>query len=624
MKFGRQLSELVDPKFRSYCVAYNMLKSFIHDADSKSMRVMQTIQDVTSAAVPYLPPAPAEQLPSVLFQEALTGELEKINTFSELENETLLTDLRAVVRRIRAVDADSENGARSLDMIRGEIDQIGNEICAFAGFVNINYTAFRKITKKEAKVHRTSSAAWFMANVARAPFMTVDFDRLLTGLSIVYELARSPQIGLACADLLPGPSPHRILSSWVSGEDLWDVKVALSRMMHLELVTQGGSRPSLIDSVLAPVGTGRGSKDGPVLACHKLRAVYLDTPWLEWYKGRVSGQKNRGFQVEIEGESAFISLPSGTRFTTSIHLWEQLLDRNTELVESVSPEYALEIKHLIKAGYTPLVECNFSRYVFKYEDDIFGTIQVWIEEDASFAVYGGKERLEDKNSKFPSHALYISVSNSSAPNELPDWLTEITGMPGVTEVANFSKITHGLFVFADNKIGAGVLAPSWAVQRPGSMRPRPVQPSPVFSSSANDVFSVPPTKEGGRVRSWLNTVKRMVGTQVDEKVQIRNAIIKIEPKSFFACERNLLDWTHTCVVVTGLAALQGGVLGHAVMGVPIMILVWETYLHRTRNFNMLNKEDSEYSDKFGPPLLLISLLALCLNLFLSAISALVM
>ena len=102
------------------------------------------------------------------------------------------------------------------------------------------------------------------------------------------------------------------------------------------------------------------------------------------------------------------------------------------------------------------------------------------------------------------------------------------------------------------------------------------------------------------------------------KIQVRDAIIKIEPKSFFACERNLLDWTHTCVVVTGLAALQGGMIGHIVMVFPIFILLWETYLHRVRNTNMLNKDDGEYSDVIGPPLLLCSLLGLSLNLFLSA------
>ena len=599
MKFGLQLSELIDPKFRPYCVAYNKLKSFIHESDSKSARVIQTIQDVTSAVVPYLPAAPPEHIPSVRFQEALTIELDKVNTFAQLECETLLTDLRTVVRKIRSIDRGSASADAAMDSMRSELDIIAAEICAFAGFVSINYTAFRKITKKEAKVHRTSSAAWFMANVARAPFMTVDFDRILTGLSMVFELLRSPQICLdpPAVSTDQRKSLDRVLSAWISMEDLWEVKIALSRNMSLQLFAQGGSRSVIIDNVLS-AGTKKA-----VLGHNRIRCLYFDTPWLESYKTQIeSGMKNKGFQAEFEGESVSITLPTGNSFSTSISTWEDLWMRNGQ-GKTLDPESVEQIKALKKAGYEPLVECTFSRYVFRYEDATFGTIEVRVEEDAVFSyALGTKDQLEDKNSKFTRHTLYIKTPKS-APKELPEWLTDITGMPGVTEIANFAKRTHGLFVYADNRIGVGVPPPAWAIQKTNTVRLRPVQPSPIVTE-LRDIN--------------MENERSPVAGNESRKIQVRDAIIKIEPKSFFACERNLLDWTHTCVVVTGLAALQGGMIGHIVMVFPIFILLWETYLHRVRNTNMLNKDDGEYSDVIGPPLLLCSLLGLCLNLFLSA------
>jgi hypothetical protein len=95
-------------------------------------------------------------------------------------------------------------------------------------------------------------------------------------------------------------------------------------------------------------------------------------------------------------------------------------------------------------------------------------------------------------------------------------------------------------------------------------------------------------------------------------------MIKVEPKSFFAAERNLLDWTHNCVVVSGIAALHGGFVGIIVSIIPIIVLLWEIVLHRIRNKNMMNKEGTDYEDKFGPPLLMLSLLLLATDIAVSS------
>lgn len=622
MKFGRQLSELVDPKFRTYCVAYNMLKTLIRETDVKTGKMIQTIQDVTSAAVPYLPPAPAEQLPTVLFQEALMDELEKVNRFSELEQETILTDLRSVIRRIYSVDRSSPSFEDALNPIREEVDRIAAEVCAFAGFVNLNYTAFRKITKKESKVHRSSNATWFMANVARAPFMNVDFERLLTAISICYELLRSSQTSL---DTTPmgrvALSSDRVMSAWISGDDLWEVKVALSKIMTLELVIlSGSSRQGILDSVLAT-----SKKPSTILGHRQIKATYYDTPWLESYKAQLSVKDYKGgFQVELDDESATVSLPSGNKFTVASSDWDNLWTKNTKL-ELVDQDALDEVQNLARSGYKPMVTCQYGRYVFYCTDEHFGPIEIRIEENAIFC--HENEKLEDKSSKFTGNALYITVPRNS-PHELPDWLTEITGMPGVTEVPNFSKRLHGLFVYADNRIGAGVPYPSWASRKVVSQiaaSPKLITSRPVsFVDNPTVLEPVLERIESRQPESWMDRVLARVRGENNNRVQkVRDAMIKIEPKSFFAAERNLLDWTHTCVLVSGLAALKGGFFGLMISAIPIIILLWEIVLHRIRNRNMMEKEGTGYEDRFGPPLLFIALVAFGVDVVVSSTLALI-
>jgi SPX domain protein involved in polyphosphate accumulation len=623
MKFGRQLSELVDPKFRTYCVAYNMLKTLIRETDSKTGKTIQTIQDVTSAAVPYLPPAPAEQLPTVLFQDVLMSELDKINRFSDLEQETILNDLRAVVRRIYSVDRSSASFEAAIVPIREEVDRIASEVCSFAGFVNINYTAFRKITKKESKVHRSSNAAWFMANVARAPFMNVDFERLLSAISLCYELIRSSQLAIESTPMARvALSSDRVMAAWVSGDDLWEVKVALSKVMTLELVLPSGfSRQGILENVLS----SSTKKVTAVMGHRELKATYYDTPWLESYKNQLAMKSNTGgMQVEYDEETATVSLPSGNRFSLSVTDWDAVWKTSTKN-DMVDPDALEEVASLVKAGYKPMVSCAYGRYVFYCTDESFGPIEIRIEEKALFATSEG-DALEDNNSKFTGNALYITVPRNS-PKQLPEWLTEITGMPGVTDVPNFSKRLHGLFLFADNKIGAGVPYPSWAVRKPPAASPkvlaagaqsivsfveRPQVVEPVVTSIEEPPPSWP-------IR-WLDKL-RLGDSSISPKGRVRtvrDAIIKIEPKSFFAAERNLLDWTHTCVVVSGVAALKGGFVGLIISVIPIVILLWEIVLHRMRNKNMMEKHGGSYEDMFGPPLLFIALMALAVDILASS------
>jgi len=637
MKFGRQLSELVHPKFRNYCVAYNMLKGYIRDTEAKTGNILQTIQDATSVAVPFLPQAQADQLPEVLFQNALNSELEKVNRFCLLEEEVLLNDIRSVIRDLRLVDRSSDD---SIKPLKSETDRISDELVAFGSFISLNHTAFRKITKKESKIHKTSSASWFMANVARAPFMNVDFDRLITGLSICFHLLRGPdtdRIGVPPTPRDTQPKAARVLSAWVSADELLTVKVALARAMTLQLDTRDGqSGKDILDSIMS-------SRSKTVAAVsHRVDAIYYDTPWMESFEKEVVKKTEWfGFQAESANNMTTVTLPSGT-IVPGVSSWEKTWSSKGDSVppnnSRLRKNHVDEIRGLAKAGYIPLVDCSFERFVFRAQDEIHGQIEVCLDENVTFVPHAKREQqLTDPTSKFTGNVLYVTVPQDS-PRELPEWLIEIIRVPGITEIPNFSKRIQGLFVYADQFMGGqNVPRPPWAPQKPPASTkqtrvrlPSAVSPlvKPIEGPSRPRKTAVQEAslrmKADGLLSSAANMIGYLLGDKTslsDEGIRVRDAMVKIEPKSFFACERTLLDWTHTTVLVAGLAALQGGVFALGAAVIPILILLWQARLHRFRNSAMKSKECRDYSDPIGPPLLFVSLtIIFCLILSQSIIN----
>lgn len=435
-----------------------------------------------------------------------------------------------------------------------------------------------------------------MANVARAPCMTVDFEKLVTCLAVCYELVRSPQSAMDCTPTARGPSKSaRILSAWVSNEDLLQVKVALAKAMSLEV---SSSRQVLLESILL------GSRQAAIMGSKPISATYYDTPWLDSYKEQVTGAL--GLQVELDGESALVSLPSGLQLSLGKSSWESEISKIPQ------------VQSLLNSGSVPLVDCVCRRWVFHSAD-----LEVRLEQDAGFSMHANGEKLEAADdSIFAGHILYV------AGNDLPvDWLLDcITGLPGVTEVPGFSKRVHGLFTYAASRIGvSGIPHPAWSKPAADSGVVSLVKPAVVKPVVRPNLLMAPATQTHMRrlgVRSWAHRWWNwLMGNPIDHlQPHVRDSILKIEPKSFFAAERNLLDWIHLCVVLTALAALQGGLAGLLIGGAPLLLLLWETRLYRLRNNGMTEKATGiEYADSFGPQLLFVALIALAGNLLIQAL-----
>eukprot|EP01071_Lankesteria_metandrocarpae_P006153 Lankesteria_metandrocarpae@DN4258_c0_g1_i1.p1 len=95
-----------------------------------------------------------------------------------------------------------------LAKLEREIDKHADTSVFLDSYQRLNFTGFRKITKKCDKHNKTSSACWYMARLTKEIFMNLDFAYLLQLLSVCYEELRTEQLRL-----LQSSSPQHFLGS---------------------------------------------------------------------------------------------------------------------------------------------------------------------------------------------------------------------------------------------------------------------------------------------------------------------------------------------------------------------------------------------------------------------------
>lgn len=177
MKFGKQLVKEADsyPRYKNYYINYKELK--------RAIKIIAAARGASTSGASSGPGILGQGSGEALFQESLVRELEKIDRFVDLQLDALVGELRRALRVCRKADVTEEQ----LDAVESNVDDLANEIVALQTFVRMNFTGFRKITKKYDKRNRSQvqGSSIFMARVVHASFMSVDFDRILLLLDAV-------------------------------------------------------------------------------------------------------------------------------------------------------------------------------------------------------------------------------------------------------------------------------------------------------------------------------------------------------------------------------------------------------------------------------------------------------
>ncbi|CAD2105434.1 vacuolar transporter chaperone, putative [Plasmodium vinckei brucechwatti] len=100
---------------------------------------------------------------------------------------------------------------------------------------------------------------------------------------------------------------------------------------------------------------------------------------------------------------------------------------------------------------------------------------------------------------------------------------------------------------------------------------------------------------------------------VDKKIP-KNSVVRVEPKTFFANERTLLQWLNTSVLLSTISItllnfsnFYGFISGIIMAPVAIFFIIYSFYIYLKRANALINKEPIDYTDKVGPGVLVVTL-----------------
>ncbi|CAD2114115.1 hypothetical protein YYG_00479 [Plasmodium vinckei petteri] len=100
---------------------------------------------------------------------------------------------------------------------------------------------------------------------------------------------------------------------------------------------------------------------------------------------------------------------------------------------------------------------------------------------------------------------------------------------------------------------------------------------------------------------------------VDNKIP-KNSVVRVEPKTFFANERTLLQWLNTSVLLSTISItllnfsnFYGFISGIIMAPVAIFFIIYSFYIYLKRANALINKEPIDYTDKVGPGVLVVTL-----------------
>jgi hypothetical protein len=95
----------------------------------------------------------------------------------------------------------------------------------------------------------------------------------------------------------------------------------------------------------------------------------------------------------------------------------------------------------------------------------------------------------------------------------------------------------------------------------------------------------------------------LVAGEKEEPGKIRKALVRVEPKTFFANERVLLDWIHVALVLSGVAALRGGAAAVWLAAASVLVVGVGLRNFLRRKQLLLGKATSGYFSLVQPVIL---------------------
>jgi len=515
MKFGKQFHRLSPPSFTPFNISYQTLKQaipvIIGDAEYESgeQTAKQVLQEFGPQAVgsSYRPP-------ETRFNALLVHELSKVERCIDIHVQTWLDEIKEVLKQ-------GEYDPEKLGKLAQDLDDM--EV-----FRRLNFTAFRKITKKFDKMVKNRVAEggfgkWFMQRLNQQPCFTRSFDWMIALLDVGYKTNSQALGGRTFEDGHSPSTPSEVVRKyWLRLTARTKVLTTLAKHLNIDCspALQRMRDQFLADATIALPQTAFSTRH---------YAAYIDDVDFSHM-----GEKFVEWNCAL-GEA---SIRAPTEFEVVVHLSDK--KEETQTMSRVQCERV--IREEASKGCLPLAVSRSQQFSFS---DAHGSTVV-LDEKITFAGLAStgnvfdeiwnllNDESEKQQNSFPCAVLSVRTQGT------PTWLTELNGMGVLREVNDFDLGHHIAAVF-----DRSVNRPHWFGFLPDfedeEIKPIDDDRGPV------PVLVRQPTET---IMPLYDDIDVMRGTKVGmgtAQIYAEPTYPLIEPKAFLANERTFISWTRIFV-----------------------------------------------------------------------------
>lgn len=430
MKFGKQLDGLKRQKFEGYYIQYKDLKKAIKVWSGFDQN-QSTVEEVTHWTSSFLRLGPnVEKTTEARLLALLDQELNRISKFADLQSGALRTQLESLEQSL--MKGKREDPQTTLNELSEQLVQLRE-------FAQLNYTGFRKILKKYDKFCKSAASPWFMTKVARASFMTIDYDSLVLIVGRIATLLRKESKAVSASPKAPD-GPQQELVFLVNPNDSLLLKVQLATLLDLQVAPASRSQEC---------------------AGVKVKSVFLDSSSLSTYQSYLGNSPDFPkiacswhFRL-YEGENATLVCTDADQGRTEMAVPQADLTRALAGESTGDSRLAALTQAVQASGLQAMAQAAFIRYSFYDGDEhIIATLDEHVRtggvgENATAA------GSIDKSSAFPKDVLTVLLP----PAANTSWLDGLSTSVDLFRVPNFTKAAAAV---GTTHAGARCLAqPHW-------------------------------------------------------------------------------------------------------------------------------------------------------------------
>jgi len=494
MKYGLYLEENTNPEWSEFYVSYKRLKKILKVLAAQLLTKppaewnigvsLSTPAPTNAAAMPSSSQSDDELEAAPLTQndffKVLEADMEKVEKFTKLQVKQIRAALKAVDGMMAGYTADASSSTPPLGA-KEQVDAVGDRFLKLEKYVNLNFTAFRKILKKHDKNLPNPCSAFYIGRLHQQGWVRGDYSDVIVNISNVYSAIR----GDTSKEDSKGAAQNFLRKTtkyWVRPEFVTAIKYVVSQRLPV--------------SLFATVNKNAFESDAQLV-----NSVYLDNSQLELYHGRLdktpgaialrlrwygTGEPTLVFVErkthrdswtgEVSVKERFIIKPSEVplllsgKFNLATKKAEMAAKGKSEVEIADWDALATEVIQAINSKQlVPTMRSQYMRTAFQLKNDASVRISLdtnlcmIYERDPGVLLgerwYRDPTKVvpEDQITRFPHAVLEVKLEIEEGMTT-PQWVKEVITSGMVTEVFKFSKFIHGCAVLMQDDVQA---VPYW-------------------------------------------------------------------------------------------------------------------------------------------------------------------